>query len=120
MATDTGPEVVSLQLHVAVTLVLFQPAGFAAVRPVKLMRGAVLSIFMPLAVAGELTLPALSVQPPLADCPEPSPDRTIGAEHESRPERLSLPVMVTVTLLLFQPFAFGAGKAPAVAVGGVL
>ena len=36
------------------------------------------------------------------------------------PERLSVPVKLTVTFVLFQPLAFGAGEAMAWAVGAVL
>jgi hypothetical protein len=43
-----------------------------------------------------------------------------GAVQLAMPERLSVPVNVTVTLVLFQPAAFGAGEALAAAVGGVL
>ena len=83
------------------------------------MLGGVLSILIPLAVA-VATLPAMSVQVPLADCPAPSVLSVAGAVQLAMPERLSVPVNVTVTLALFQPAPFGAGEAAAVATGGVL
>jgi len=67
-----------------------------------------------------LTFPALSVQVPLTVCPAPSDVSVTGAEQESIPERLSVPVNDTVALVLFQPFALGAGDSVAAATGGVL
>ena len=43
-----------------------------------------------------------------------------GLVHVSRPDRESLPLNVTVTSVLFQPLALGAGNAAADAVGTVL
>jgi len=83
--------------------------------------GGVLSIFIPLTV--ELAeLPATSEQVPLTDCPAPSPERTVGAGGlpGAKPERLSEHVKPTVTLVLFQPLAFGAGERAPVILGGVL
>src|SRR5262245_29777951 len=81
--------------------------------------GAVLSMFT-VAVARELTLSARSVQVPDADWSFPSVMMTIGAEHDAIPERSSTPENVTVTSVLFHPFAFAAGVAFAEAIGRVL
>src|SRR5258708_30855565 len=67
-----------------------------------------------------LTFPALSVQVPEAERLVPSALRVTGASQWSIPESVSAPVNVTVTLVLFQPFALGPGEAVAVVVGGVL
>jgi len=45
---------------------------------------------------------------------------TTGAEQLAMPERLSVPLNVTVTSVLFQPLASGTGDAVAVATGAVL
>jgi hypothetical protein len=70
------PETLSLAPALAVALPLRMTGlgdtvGFSV--------GPVLSILIPLAVAGALALPALSVQVPEADCPAPSLLRTTGA-----------------------------------------
>lgn len=52
--------------------------------------GAVASMLMPVAEAGALVLPALSVQDPDADCPVPSPLSTVGGSHEATPESASV------------------------------
>src|SRR6266536_4406229 len=77
-------------------------------------------MLMPLAVAAGLTLPALSVQVPEANCPAPSTLNVIAVAQRSIPDRLSLPAKVTVTFVLFHPLAFAAGDGVAVALGGVL
>ncbi len=77
-------------------------------------------MLMPLAVAGALTLSALSVQVPEADCPAPSEPSTTAESQEAMPDSSSLPLKLTVTLVLFHPLAFGAGEASAFAVGAVL
>src|SRR5213075_3010207 len=77
-------------------------------------------ILMPLSVALALTLPAASVQTPEADCPAPSVLSVTGDAQLAIPDKPSAPVNVTVTLVLFQPAAFGLGAAVALAVGGVL
>ena len=71
-------------------------------------------------VAGALTFPATSVQVPDAIWFAPDAVNTTGGEHEAIPEPPSTPVKVTVTSVLFQPFAFGRGDAVAVTTGGVL
>jgi hypothetical protein len=77
-------------------------------------------MLIPLTVAVALTFPALSVHKPLAVWPGPSVLSVMGAVQLAMPERLSAPVNVTVTLVLFHPAPFGAGDAAAVAVGGVM
>src|ERR1051326_4138058 len=114
------PESPSLVVKGTLTFVLFQPAALArGLAAPNVTPGGVLSMLMPVLVACTLTLPALSVHVPAADCPLPSALRTTGAVQKSIPERLSAPVKLTFTLLLFQPFALAAGKAEATAVGGV-
>ena len=70
---------------------------------------------MLLAVAEALTLPALSVQVPLADCAAPSPLSTTAASQKSIPDSPSLPEKLTVTSVLFHPFELAAGDAEALA-----
>ena len=72
------------------------------------------------ALTGALTFPAASVQVPVADCPAPSVLRRMGAVQVTPSDRLSVPVKLTVTFVLFQPLAFGAGKTDTLATGGVL
>src|SRR5712691_2737017 len=76
-------------------------------------------MLMPLTVALAL-LPATSVAVPLTDWPAPSMRTAAGSGQLATPDRLSLQVKLTVTSVLFQPFAFGAGLRAAVIVGGVL
>jgi hypothetical protein len=115
------PERLSVTVNGIDTLLLFQPAAFGAgVGESKVTLGGVLSILIPKTVAVVLLLPALSVHVPLADCPAPSEGSGTGAVHPARPDRLSLPVKLTVTVVLFQPAAFAAGAALPFAVGGVL
>src|SRR5688572_20864003 len=77
-------------------------------------------MLIPLAVAVALTLPALSVHVPDADCPAASALSVTGAEQTSTPDSSSDPMKLTVTSVLFQPFEFAAGVALALAVGSVL
>ena len=81
--------------------------------------GRILSI-LTFAVAGLLTLPALSVHVPDTGWPAPSVVSVTGGVQESMPERSSVPVVETFTLPLFHPLPFGAGVRTSVAVGGVL
>ena len=57
----------SLHVQLSVTSPLFQPLLFAGVRLTKVMTGVVLSMLMPVLLTAALTLPALSVQVPVAD-----------------------------------------------------
>jgi hypothetical protein len=101
---EATPERPSEVVNGTETSVLFQPAAFAAgVAAPNVSVGAVLSMLMLLAVAVALTFPALSVQVPEADCPAPSLLFVTAAVHESIPDRLSAPVKLTVTSVLFQP-----------------
>jgi hypothetical protein len=118
---EATPERPSEVVNGTETSVLFQPAAFAAgVAAPNVSVGAVLSMLMLLAVAVALTFPALSVQVPEADWLAPSLLSVTGFVHEATPEPLSVPVKLTVTSVLFQPWAFGPGEALALAVGGVL
>src|SRR5258708_5963817 len=85
-----------------------------------LVTGAVLSILIPLTDAGALTFPATSVQVPLAEKPVPSVLRITGAVQLAMPESASEPANVTVTLVLFQPAAFGAGEILGTIEGGLV
>src|SRR5262245_60041998 len=115
------PDRESLPLKVTVTFVLFQPLALAAGEAAAVAVGTVLSTFIPLFVTGALVFPALSVHVPGDDVwPEPSMLITTGLVQVSMPDRESLPLNVTVTSVLFQPLALGAGKAAADAVGTVL
>ena len=67
-----------------------------------------------------LMLPALSVQVPDADCPDPSVLKVTGAVQDAMPDPASVPLKLTVTLALFQPLAFAAGVAIADADGAIL
>src|SRR5437660_173540 len=81
------------------------------------MMGAVLSILtIATAVA---VLPALSVTVPVTLWPAPSPS-VVGAGQEATPESASLQVKLTVTSVLFQPLALGAGLGEALMLGAVL
>jgi hypothetical protein len=105
-----------------VTVTIFPFGGQSALGLAEAVTtGGVLSMLIPLTVA-VAELPATSVQVPLTDCPAPSAERTVGAGGlpSAKPERLSVHVKLTVTLVLFQPFAFGAGDRIPAMLGGVL
>ena len=116
------PERVSVPLNVTVTSVLFHPLASGTGDAVAVATGAVLSIFS----AGDVNiaeLPAASVtvtvpftlEPSVLNVSEPGP------AGETTPDRLSTVVKPIVTLVLFQPAAFGAGLgAPNRIVGGVM
>jgi hypothetical protein len=74
------------------------------------------------AVAVLLGFPATSVQLPEAACPAPSDATLTGALQVAMPDpdSASVPLTVTVTGVLFQPLALGAGLAVAVATGAVV
>jgi hypothetical protein len=82
--------------------------------------GLVLSILILFALTIVLTFPALSVQVPDADCPDPSVLKVTGAVQDATPDPASVPLKLTTTFVLFQPFAFGAGVALADADGATL
>jgi hypothetical protein len=113
---DATPDVASAAVNVMDTFVLFHPLGAGP----NVSVGGVLSILIPLAVAGALTLPALSVHDPDADWLAPSEDKVTGLAQLSIPDKLSVPLKLTVTSVLFQPLAFAAGARVAAPVGAVL
>ena len=106
-------------MKLAVTAPSFQPKELplGLLEPVTL--GGVRSMLMPLMLA-VATLPALSVQVPVADCPAPWLLSVVGPLTEAAPDSESEHAKVTVTGLLFQPLAFGPGLAEPVTVGLVL
>src|SRR6266536_2438313 len=65
VAMPDWTEPVSAQLKETATSVLFQPLAFASGLRLPLITGDVLSMLMPVTVAGEAALPALSMQSPL-------------------------------------------------------
>src|SRR5207244_1033390 len=75
---------------------------------------------MPVTDATSLTLSALSLHVPDADWFVPSPLFVMGASQLAMPDRLSFPLKVTVTSVLFQPNALGGTSRAALAVGLVL
>src|SRR5262245_62046862 len=83
--------------------------------------GGVLSMLMAFTVA-ETEFPATSIQAPVTDCPAPSEDRAVGAGGlpAAKPERLSAHWKLTITFVLFHPFALGGGVREPVMTGGVL
>ena len=83
--------------------------------------GGVLSILIPLTVA-DAEFPAMSVHVPVTDWLAPSVESVVGAGGlpAARPESASAHWKLTVTALLFQPFALGDGAAVPLMVGGVL
>src|SRR6266498_3384282 len=115
-------DTLSVQSHVTVTSELFQPAPFASgLWSWNVMSGGVLSMLMPLTVA-VFVLSALSVAVPLTDWFVPSLESVVefeagevpSATQLARPEA-PVPVSehrnVTVTSVLFQPYAFAEGLA---------
>jgi hypothetical protein len=117
------PESASLAVQAMTTLPLYQPLAFAAVVGAPLSEGAVLSTLTPVTDAVVLPLSARSVAAPLADWSAPSA-RTTDAGHDLTPDACapgSAQSKLTVTFVLFQPFALPlAGVRVAPIVGGVL
>jgi hypothetical protein len=66
------------------------------------------------------TLPARSVAVPITDIPRPFQLMTVGLETPSRPDSVSPPLKLTVTLALYQPAALGARSGEPVSTGAVL
>jgi hypothetical protein len=99
-------------------LELFQPFVFVAGDEAAVTAGAVLSIFsVTVAVA---VLPALSVTDAETISLAPSAVTVWVGGQEATPEPESKQEKFTVTLVLFQPLAFGVGDVAAITVGGVL
>lgn len=71
-------------------------------------------------VVVEFDSPATSVTVPVTDCACPSALKVCGAEHVEIAEALGTHRKLTVTALLFQPLAFGAGETTAVIEGGTV
>ncbi len=109
----------SLPLKETTTGVLFQPLALAAGVWLAAAVGAVRSTLMSLMTAGALTLPARSLQVPLADCPAPSLLSVTSPLQVAMPERPSLPLKETTTGVLFQPLALATGVRLALAVDAV-
>ena len=98
----------------------FHPAPLGDGVATALTSGTVLSILMPVAAAGALTLPALSVQVPGGeDWLAPSALSVAMELQLAMPDVASLPPKATDTLLLFQPLLLGSGDGVAVATGAV-
>ena len=66
-AAASTPDVASVAENVTVTALLFHPAPLAAGERTPTTVGAVLSMLIPLALTGALTLPAWSVQLPAGE-----------------------------------------------------
>src|SRR5213594_748546 len=82
-----------------------------------MMLGGVRSMLIPLTVV-EAAFPALSVQVPVADCPDPELPSIVGPVTFTCSDSLS--GMASVTGLLVQPLPFGPGLAEPAIVGCVL
>jgi len=108
-ALGAMPETASAAVTVAtVTSFWFGGHNEQPAAGIQEITGAVLSMFT-FAVAGVLTVPALSLQLPETVCPAPSAMTATGSVQESTPERLSVPANDTVAFKLIQPFAFRGG-----------
>src|SRR6266511_505446 len=98
------------------TFPLYQPAPFGLLVVAPLSVGAVLSMSMlPTVAVAELS--ALSTAVPVTDWFAPLAVFVVGPLHDLMPETLSEQVKLTVTSVLFQPFAFAAGLREPVTVG---
>jgi hypothetical protein len=114
------PDSASEQVKDTVTSVLFQPLAFAGGALLPTIEGMVLSS---LTVTEPLpTLPSLSVAVAVFDTPAVSTatESVAGVGPLATPEPASVADQAMLTLLLFQPAAFGAGLTAAVSVGPVL
>ena len=104
----------------------FQPVVFAWGERLPLICGAVLSMLMPLMVAGDAALPALSEQAPLlvTDWPAPSPltvaPNTVLIAIPDWTEPVSAQLKETAMSLLFQPLALASGARLPLITGAVL
>ena len=101
------PESASPHVKETVTSALYQPLAFGARSRAEEMVGSVLSM---LTFAGSVALlPALSTAVPVAAWFAPSLEIVKGAVQLAIPDTPSAQVKVTVTFVLFQPFAFADG-----------
>jgi hypothetical protein len=113
------PETVSEPWNATSTGWLYQPFASAALPGAGETPGAVASYWNESVLAAE-TLPALSVQVPVADAEPESGPEYVRLVQEAIPEVASVPETATSTAWLYQPFASAARCALiAVAVGGV-
>ncbi len=108
-----------MHVKLTVTVLLFQPLALGKGDPAPVMVGGVMSMLILPTVTLDM-FPATSVQVPVTDCPEPSPDRVDGTEVELTPDRASVHEKLMVTARLFQPPAFAEGDGDPVMVGSVL
>jgi hypothetical protein len=115
------PERLSAHVKLIVTLLLFHPLVFGAGERAARIVGGVVSMLISLIVVVD-GLPAKSTHVPVADCPAPSADKSVGAGGlpAAKPDNASAHWKVAVTAVLFQPLAFGAGVREPVMMGGVL
>ncbi len=97
-----------MHVKLTVTVLLFQPLALGKGDPAPVMVGGVMSMLILPTVTLDM-FPATSVQVPVTDCPEPSPDRVDGTEVELTPDRASVHEKLMVTATLFQPPAFAEG-----------
>jgi len=112
------PESASVHEKLTVTLELFHPKLLASGLSVAAIVGGVLSMLT--LVLGTAVFPALSVAVPGRPWFAPSVLTNAVAGHEATPDKLSAQLNDAVTLVLFQPAAFGNGESAVVIVGGVL
>lgn len=114
---DATPESASPQVKVTVTLPLFHPLALGAGLAEPVIVGGVRSMLTG-PTAADAKLPALSVQVPVTLCPEPCP-RVVGPDTYNVPDSMSEQLKLTVTVRLFQPFAFGGTDLEPMIVGAV-
>jgi hypothetical protein len=113
-----SPERVSLPFQVTVTGLLYQPFVFAGRSAVGLSTGGVESYLSGTEVEAEL--PAWSAQvTPRAALALSGPLYVVELGQLAIPEVTSLPCQLTVTELLYQPFAFGLRSGLGANIGGV-
>ncbi len=112
------PDKVSVHAKVTVTSVLFHPFAFGLGLTVVVMAGGVLSMFN--VTAAVAALPALSMAVPVMTWPAPCVVTLMGDGQEAIPDKVSVHAKVTVTSVLFHPFALGLRLTAVVIRGGVL
>jgi len=114
------PDSASEHVKVIVTgTVVLMPLEFGAGETVYVIVGGVSSI-LTLAHIGSDMFPAASTACPQKDWFAPCVATAIGGGHVLTPDPESAQVNVTVTLVLFQPAAFGAGNTEAAIVGAIV
>lgn len=118
---DWSPDNASEALHPMVTSSLYQPLALAEAVGVPVSVGAVLSMLMSL-IEALAELSALSTALPGTDWPAPSVDSRTDPPPVQllMPESASVQVKPTVTSVLFQPNALGAGALVPLMAGLVL